>query len=77
MRKLRQLSIVVMFMLALTPLALAGTTDTPPEPAPAPSAATSTGITDYPPINGQMVFVPTDLVGDVALNLLPSLLSVF
>ncbi len=77
MRKLRQLSIAVILTLVLSTYAFAGIIECPPAPQPEPPSATTTGITDTPPSEAQLVAAPTDPVVDIALNLLQSVLSAF
>jgi hypothetical protein len=77
MRKLRQLSMAVMLTLVLATCAFAGIIGGGPEPPPAPPSATATGITDTPPSDAQPVAAPSDLVVDIALNLLQSVLLAF
>lgn len=76
MRKLRKLSMAVVLTLTFGTCALAGIIETPPAPAPPPPSATATGIIDTPPSDAQPV-ATTDLVVDVALNLLQSMLLAF
>jgi hypothetical protein len=81
MRKLRQLSMVVVLMLMLGTYALAGIIDTPPDPAlppaPVPPSATATGIMDTSPSGEQLGAPATDPIMDIALNLLQGALSLF
>jgi len=76
MRKLRQLSMAVVFSLMLANGAFAGSIGTPPEPPPEPPSLTATGIIETPPSDAQPV-AASDLVVDVALNLLQSMLLAF
>jgi len=76
MTKLRKMSMAVVLALMLAPSALAGITDYPPAPAPPPSSATAMGIIDTPPSAAQPV-TASDLVVDVALDLLQSVLLAF
>jgi len=76
MRKLRQLSMAVVFTLALSASVFAGIIGggpEPPPPPPEPAAATATGTIE----TTQLVADPTNPVVDVALNLLQSLLLAF
>jgi hypothetical protein len=79
MRKLRQLSMVVVLMLMLGTYALAGIIDTPPDPGspPVPPPAAATGIIDTPPSGEQLGAPATDPVVDIALTLLQGALSLF
>jgi hypothetical protein len=81
MRKLRQLSMVVVLMLMLGTYALAGIIDTPPDPAsppaPLPPSAAATGIIETPPSGEELGAPATDPVVDIALNLLQGALSLF
>ncbi len=77
MRKLRQLSMAVVFALMLANGAFAGTIGTGPEPPPEPPSATAPGSIGTPPSDAQTVAAPSDLVVDIALNLLQSLLLAF
>jgi hypothetical protein len=76
MRKLRQLSMAVVFALMLANGAFAGTIGTGPEPPPQPPSATATGIIGGPP-SADPATAPTDPVVDFAFNLMQSILSVF
>ncbi len=76
MRKLRQLSMAVVFTLALSASAFAGIIGGGPEPPPAPPSATATGIIGTSP-STESIAPATDPVVDVALNLLQSLLLAF
>ncbi len=79
MRKLRQLSMAVVFTLALSASAFAGIIGGGPEPPPAPPeppSATATGIIGTSP-SAEPMAPATDPVVDVALNLLQSLLLAF
>jgi hypothetical protein len=77
MRKLRQLSMVVVFALMLGNGAFAGIIGTGPGPPPAPPSATATGSIGTGPSDAQPEVAATDPVVDVALNLLQSALSLF
>ena len=70
MRKLKQISLAVAIVLALSTGAMAGIIECPPAPATAP------GIIDTPP-SAQSVDVPSNPVVNVALNLLQSALTLF
>ncbi len=81
MRKLRQLSVAVVFTLALSVSAFAGIIGGGPEPPPAPTeppsaTATATGTIETPPTT-QLVAEPSNPVVDVALSLLQSVLLAF
>ncbi|MDX6404620.1 MAG: hypothetical protein QOH70_2075 [Blastocatellia bacterium] len=77
MRKLRQLSLAVVFALMLANGAVAGIIGTGPEPPPEPPSATAPGSIGTGPSDAQLEVVATDPILDVALNLLQSALSVF
>jgi hypothetical protein len=80
MRKLRQLSMAVVFTLALSASTFAGIIGGGPEPPPAPPEPPSvmaTGTIDTPPSGAQPVTPTADPIVDVALNLLQSLLLAF
>ena len=76
MRKLKQVSLAVAIMLALSTGAMAGIIECPPAapPPPEPPSITATGITDTPPAAQSE---PTDPVIEFALNVLQSVLSLF
>ena len=79
MRKLQQLSMAVVFTLALSASAFAGIIGGGPEPPPAPPeppSATATGTIETPPTT-QLVAEPSNPVVDVALSLLQSMLLAF
>ena len=79
MRKLRQLSMAVVFTLSLSMSAFAGIIGGGPEPPPPPAepaSATATGTIETPP-NTQSVAEPSNPVVDVALSLLQSVLLAF
>lgn len=75
MRRLRQLSMALMFTLALATCASAGIIGTGPE-APPPPSATSTGIASTS-IPAESVAAPSHPVLRVALDLLQSVLLAF
>ena len=77
MRKLRQLSMAVVFALMLANGAFAGTIGTGPEPPPEPPSATAPGTIGTGPSDAQPEVMATDPIVDVALNLLQSVLSLF
>lgn len=77
MRKLRQLSMAVVFALMLANGAFAGTIGTGPEPPPEPPSATAPGTIGCPPSDAQPIAPAIDPIVDVALNLLQSVLSLF
>ena len=77
MRKLRQLSMAVVFALMLANGVFAGIIGTVPVPPPEPPSATEPGSIGTPPSDGQPEVVATDPIVDVALNLLQSALSLF
>lgn len=71
MRKLKQISLAVVLMLALSTCALAGIIETPPAPTPPPSEHQSaTGTIETLPSAQQ----PSDPMIEVALALLQSVL---
>jgi hypothetical protein len=76
MTKLRKMSMALVLALMLAPSALAGITDYPPAPPPPPPSPTATGTIGTGPSDAQPV-AASDLVVDVALNLLQSMLLAF
>jgi hypothetical protein len=77
MRKLRQLSLAVVFALMLANGAFAGIIGTGPEPPPEPPSASAPGSIGTAPSDAQPEVVASDPFVDVALNLLQSVLSLF
>ncbi|MDX6446521.1 MAG: hypothetical protein QOH71_3595 [Blastocatellia bacterium] len=77
MRKLRQLSMAIVFALMLANGAFAGIIGGGPEPPPEPPSATASGIIGTVPGDAQPEVVATDPIMDVALSLLQSALSLF
>lgn len=77
MRRLRRLSMAVVFAAMLANGAFAGIIGTGPEPPPEPPSATAPGSIDTGPSDAQPEVVATDPIVDVALNLLQSVLSLF
>ena len=77
MRKLRQLTIAALLVLAVSATALAGIIGGPPEPTPEPPSATATGIIGTGPSDAQPVAATSDPVVEVALSLLQSVLLAF
>ena len=75
MRRLQQLSMAALLTLILATGALAGIMETPPAPAAPP--ATAAGTIETVPSDQQASAVPSELVAEVALNLLQSALSMF
>ena len=75
MRRLRQLSMLVVLTLMLGTYALAGTIDTPPVPTQQPPPATATGIIDTPPSAALPEAAASEPVMDVVLDLMQSVLS--
>jgi len=77
MRRLRQLSMTVFLTLTLGTYAFAGIIDTPPTPAPPPEppSASATGTISTVPSYAQPEAPATDLVVDIALDLMQSVLS--
>ena len=78
MRKLKQISLAVAIMLALSTGAMAGIIECPPAPTPPPqpSASAIAPETIETP-SAQSVTMPSNPVVDVALNLLQSALTLF
>lgn len=76
MRKLKQSSLVVVIMLALSTGAMAGIVECPPAPTPEPSSASATGTIETPP-GEQSVTELSDPVADLALSLLQNMLTLF
>jgi hypothetical protein len=72
-------SAVVVLALMLAPSALAGITDTPPAPVPPPdsASASATMTIGTPSSSAQAVPLTTNLVVDLALDLLQGALSLF
>jgi hypothetical protein len=77
MRKLRQLSMAIVFALMVANGAFAGSIGTSPEPPPEPPSATAPGSIGTAPSDTQSEVVATDPIVDVALSLLQSALSLF
>ena len=79
MRKLKQVSLAVAIVLALSTGAMAGIIECPPgaPPPPQPPSITASGIIDTPPSDVTAPVASTDPVLDIALALLQSALSLF
>ena len=75
MRRLRQLSMAVVFALMLANGAFAGTIGTGPEPPPPPPSATATGIIGTSPSDAQSQTAATDAVVDIVLSLMQTALA--